>query len=433
MLQLSFKQSKVDVIFVGMILFFTARSSTLARSLTEWNHPLVLLLPLLFMFYYFQVRKISFSREIIIFTICFLLLNIALTLKFMVVHPRFFGYHMLALFVSYFALKAMGRDFFIHYQNLVYYLSVIAIVFYILTNLLGWPFINLLRSIAFLEPGAGNVDTALGFYTVPIIKNEILLYRSAGFAWEPGSFACLTALGIFANQVITRFELKNNYRFWVMVVALLSSQSTTGYILLLVLFFFIISNKDISVKHKLPAYLVVIAMAAYASTLPFMYEKIKSTLEFDLDKLVKNSILYGSSYVPQRFASFMVDLNDFMNHPILGYGGHNDAQWARLLGAEIASISGLGKILSRFGLVGAVFFIYSLIRSSREFATYFDFKGWWFMSIIIIIILVSYTILEQPVILCFWLFFLLRDKPVAHNHQVYQEQRIVRPNFTGQL
>lgn len=423
--QIRYKQKTIDFLFVGLILFFTARSSTLARSLTDWSHPVALLLPVLFMFYYFQIRKIRFSREIIIFSFAFLLLHVALTLKYMEVHPRFFAYHMLAFLMSYFALKAMGKDFFIHYERLVYYLCIIAIVFYLLTNVLGWPFVNLLRAIAFLEPGAGNVDTALGFYTVPVIHDTLLLHRSAGFAWEPGAFACLTALGIFVNLAINRFELANNRHFWIMVIALLTSQSTTGYILLLVLAFFIVLNKNISFKHKLPAYIVVIAIVGFASTLPFMYEKIKSTFEFDLDKLVRNSILYGSSYVPQRFASFRVDLIDFWNNPFIGYGGHNSAQWTSKLGAEIASISGLGKILARFGLVGAIFFVYSLIRSSREFAHHFKFKGWWFMSVILLGILGSYTITEQPLIICFWLYFMLRPKAAAFSQPVVQERPLV--------
>lgn len=388
-------------------------------------------LPLLFIIYYAYVRKISLSREIIIFTILFILLSIAHTLKFMEVHPRFVGYHVLGILVSYFALKAMGQDFFVHFEKLVYYLCIFALLFYLLINLLGWPFINLLRSVSVLEPGADNVDTTLGFFTIPVIKDQILLYRNAGFAWEPGAFACLTALGIFVNLVLRKFKFINNHRLYIMVLALLSSQSTTGYVLLLVLMIFAVYNKDINIKHKLPVYLIVIALAAFASTLPFMYEKIKSTLEFDLDRLVRRAILYDSSYALQRFSSFALDFIDFKNHPIIGYGGHNDAQWIREYGAELVSISGVGKVLARFGIIGAIFFTYSLIRSSREFAANFNFKGWWFLATITTIILVSYPILEQPLIICFWLYFMLRPKSIAYLASYQNEEPLFRSSLSS--
>ena len=124
--------------------------------------------------------------------------------------------------------------------------------------------------------------------------------------------------------------------------------------------------------------------------------------------------MYDKQYAPQRITSFIIDFEDFLNNPILGYGGHQQERWTNKLGAQIASISGIGKILAKFGMVGTIFFFLMLFKSSKILTEIFTIKGWFFLLIIFIMISFSYSIIEHPLLICFWMFafFLPRKRGI---------------------
>jgi hypothetical protein len=87
----------------------------------------------------------------------------------------------------------------------------------------------------------------------------------------------------------------------------------------------------------------------------------------------------------------------------LGYGGHMEEQWTAKMGAKVATISGIGKVMAVFGLVGILFFLIHLVKTSKEFAKSFKFKGWIFPFTMIIMIAISYSLIFLPLLMCFWL------------------------------
>jgi hypothetical protein len=137
-----------------------------------------------------------------------------------------------------------------------------------------------------------------------------------------------------------------------------------------------------------------------------MLDKIQEVSQHDTELMVRNSIRYGGTYTPQRIASLQIDFKDFLNHPILGYGGFMEARWTKKLGANISTISGIGKILARFGIIGTFFFLFSLFKTSRSLQSIYSFRGWIFFILLILVISFSYSIIELPILLCFWLFYL---------------------------
>jgi hypothetical protein len=116
--------------------------------------------------------------------------------------------------------------------------------------------------------------------------------------------------------------------------------------------------------------------------------------------------------IPQRIASLEIDIKDFLKYPIIGYGGYQEAQWTRQLGAYVSTISGIGKILARFGIIGTFFFLFSIYKSSRKLQEIFNFRGSIFFFIIIIFISISYSIITHPLMMGFWLFYLFY-KPIV--------------------
>jgi len=193
-------------------------------------------------------------------------------------------------------------------------------------------------------------------------------------------------------------------RFWIMTAALVSSQSTTGYVIFMVMLLFYYYNK----KQKLIILLwpVVIVLIALTFSLPFMSDKIVSLIrEAEMvDVMVEGSIGGETSIAPQRFASFMIAIRDFLANPVLGLGGNAEASWTSMIGANVSTITGLGNLLAQHGLVGLSFFLISSYRTSSFFSRAFNFKGKSLFFIIIVLISISYTIILLPMIMCLWMF-----------------------------
>jgi hypothetical protein len=242
-----------------------------------------------------------------------------------------------------------------------------------------------------------------------------LLPRNAGFAWEPGAFASYLCLAIFINQIRTHFSFVNNRKLWILLLALLSTQSTTGFAILIIIIILVIYN--LSPKISFLLFPVSVILIIYILQLPFMYEKVKGISNFNIELLARYSRIYNTAYTAQRFASFLIDFQDFLNNPILGYGGFMEERWTFKMGAVVTSISGIGKIMARFGIVGTFFFLFSLYKTSRSLQSLFFFKGWIFPILIILAISISYNV-DIPILLCFWLFYLFGEKQENKNYEI---------------
>jgi len=267
-----------------------------------------------------------------------------------------------------------------------------------------------MHQISFSRPGSGNVDSNIILYTINnfstiedtnINIGGISLVRNSGFAWEPGGFACLIDLAIFINLIRTKFRLTYNSKIWVFIVALITTFSTTGISIFFLLLVFYIYNQHI--KYTVLLIPLTLALGIYITTLPFMAEKLIDVSNYDTEEMIENTIEYDLQSTPQRLESLEIDFVDFMNNPILGYGGHMEEQWTSKLGAQVATISGIGKVMAVFGLVGILFFLINLIKTSKEFAKSFKFKGWLFPFLMVIMIAVSYSLIFMPLLMCFWL------------------------------
>jgi hypothetical protein len=274
-----------------------------------------------------------------------------------------------------------------------------------------------MNAISFSLPGASNVESNIIFYTINVQnENSFPFSRNAGFTWEPGAFSVFINFAIFLNLVINRFKLKGNRKLLIFVIALITTFSTTGYGVFMLLVLFYVYNRN--VKYRILLFPVAIILGFYLMSLPFMSEKMIEISKENTDELLENSILYDKQYSPQRITSFMIDFQDFRNNPILGYGGHQEERWTYKLGADISSISGIGKILAKFGLIGTLFFFIGLFYSSKFLQSNFRFKGWLFPFLLILLTSVSYSLIEDPLFMCFWLVVLFYPKIKSNYYSV---------------
>jgi hypothetical protein len=135
-----------------------------------------------------------------------------------------------------------------------------------------------------------------------------------------------------------------------------------------------------------------------------MSEKIANNTEYNTDELIYMSATLNNTYAPQRFQSLQIDFVDFLNSPIIGYGGHLEARWTNQLGANIPTVSGIGNMMAQFGLVGLIFFLVSLWYSSKQIMILYNIKGIIFPVLFILMISISYSVLKI-LFMSIWLLY----------------------------
>lgn len=412
------RHSKLDYIFVFMLIIYGGRATAFVRSLETWEYFIGLAIPIIFTTLLIIKRKIQFSKNFIYLLIAFLFYFTLLTIKFQEFHPRFLGIYLTSFFIAFGAITLLRNRIFSLYHDVVYYLCIISIIFWSIQQIIPEYLSFLFQFLSFSEPGSINVESNIIFYTInspeftegsyKIDFGSISLFRNSGFAWEPGAFSVFINLAIFINLIITNFNIKGNRKLLILILALITTFSTTGYGIFMLLILFYIYNKDNTYRTLVLPFIILIFI--YILYLDFMLEKVIALSEQDIFYLIESSIIQEKKIAAQRISSFYIDLQDFFNNPFLGYGGHDSERWIQKMGAEVYSISGIGKIFAKFGTVGAVFFFTMLVKSSIYLSKLFSFKGWIFPFLMIIMISISYSLIETPLLMCFWMISFMMPK-----------------------
>ncbi len=416
------KKHKLLVVFDYLVVFiitiYAGKATVFVQAIEGWDHPVGLFFPIVVFTAFGFIKNIRFNRKFLLLIIGYTLYFIASTLKFGQLHPRFFLINIIHFTFAYLTISGLRYRFFSIYETILFYLCIIAIVFWILMNVFPESFIEFLRHFEFSSQGEpeGNIDYNTIVYTVSnfnykqeqtVSLGALNLFRNSGFAWEPGAFAVYINIAIFFNLIRNKFNLRNNGKLWIFIAALATTFSTTGYsIFVLLVLFYIYNQRLVRIIWLIP---VILLMVFYLFTLPFMAEKITKTFEFNTRELVYNSLKYDAKYQPQRFESLRIDFVDFLNHPLIGYGGHQDAKWTNQMGATISTVSGIGKIMAQYGIVGILFFSISLWKSSKQLIKVFNVRGLIFPILFILLISISYG-LFIALYMCLWLFYLSNFK-----------------------
>jgi hypothetical protein len=116
--------------------------------------------------------------------------------------------------------------------------------------------------------------------------------RNSGFSWEPGAFGFFLVIGLLLNLMINGFTFDR--RIKVMAVALITTLSTTSYIglMLVILLFF----RARGVKFAKLLVFIVPLLVVFATTLPFLFDKIALVYGRDMEDL-KNIQMLNQTYI----------------------------------------------------------------------------------------------------------------------------------------
>ena len=403
--------SWIDYLIITIFILYAGRGNTFFESGSFIDNPLGVALPLILSFILALKWKIVVNKQFYLLIFFYFIYFVAITVKFGEFRPTIFLNYCLTFFVVYAMVKALKINLFIIYEKSLFWLSIIAILMWLAQTALGGDrlygiFSHIPNIGTFSNVSSEGLNAIL--YSVQPSTDSMLhgipIPRNCGYAWEPGAFAVYLCLAIYINLFLVTDDKGRKVRLWILLFALLSTQSTTGYSILLLILFFHFLNKNVSILILLSPILVVLLVFLFS--LPFMGDKITDVYRqvAEIEILVENSVVYGSSYAPGRFASFVIAFRDFVDNPILGLGSVTELSWTNKAGASIGAISGIGYLLSQFGLIGFLFFIISAVSSSVMFAKIHNYKGSLLQFLLILLISVSYNILFLPVVMSFWVY-----------------------------
>jgi hypothetical protein len=423
-----------EYLYVFVLVIYAGLANTFVNSNSLSDNALGVFLPIALSGILALRWKVEFDARFYLVLFGFAIYFVAISIKFRVIHPTFFMLYFFLFFTVYVAVKALGLNLFRLYEKILYFLAISGLAFWVVQSALGGDTLYyILKGI----PGADIFSNVSGdglnafLYSVQptytSLRYNFIVPRNCGYAWEPGAFAIYLCLAIFINLFFTNPDSKGKTRFWVMVVALLSTQSTTGYIIFIVITLFYFLNKKLYIVLLLFPFIVISLI--YIATLPFMSQKVIELIDETkgIDLLVERTIGREEEMTPQRFTSFMITFQDFRNNPVLGLGNHQEESWTYKIGANISSITGIGNLLSQFGLVGFLFFIILSYRSSAYFSKYFKYTGSPLLFLIILFISISYSVLLLPLIMCFWMFQIFKPEDIKPQ----MPEAIVQSDNTG--
>ena len=405
-----------EYLYVFVLIIYAGKANTFVVSTSLITNPVGVSLIVVISGILAIRGNIIFNKNFYLLICCFFIYFIAISIKYSEIHPTIFLDYFLLFFIAYVTIKALEFNLFKIYEYVLYYLAIIGLLMWGIQIILGgdtlyyyFSKISLLKSTSFVSLDGLN---AIIYSVMPSSESlyNFTIPRNCGFAWEPGGFAVYLCLAIFINLFIPNADSKGKIRFWVLFFALISTQSTTGFtIFTIIILFYYLNKKRIIIFLLLP---VMVTALILIFSLPFMSNKIVSVVNetSEIDLIVERSIGTETPIEPQRFASFMIAIKDFRNNPILGNGNITGESWTSKIGANVSAISGIGNLLSDFGIIGFLFFIIYSIKSSFFLSKYYDYKGKYLLFLIILLISISYGVILLPLGMSFWMFQLFIPK-----------------------
>lgn len=398
------KISTFKFIYLFILVLFAGMSTVFARSLGDIRtigNGFMLLLTVILIFKYHIKFKKNYVLSISIFSLYAVITFIANG----VISPFWWSQWLIWLTIAYCVCYSFGWKLFASYETILTFLCIISLPLWLIYILFPDALRIVMKTIEFSKPFSedGNVGINILFYTIPPtnnIENDYIIFpRNCGFAWEPGAFSCLINLALFCNIFRTNIRFKHNTSLWIFIVALITTQSTTGFIIFIMLLL-----SWLLLKHSLWYTIILIPVVVVLFNLPFVKDKFLE--EYNTVQYVDVSSLgTNRSYALGRLSSFQLDLEEFSRHPILGLGGYEKGRYLNKMGYDnIATISGVGKLLSKFGIIMSIVFFYLLIKSAMLISKLYNNNRGYLLFIVILGSMISYDLWTTPILISFWIF-----------------------------
>ncbi len=98
-----------------------------------------------------------------------------------------------------------------------------------------------------------------------------------------------------------------------------------------------------------------------------------------------------------RMQSFVISWQEFIQHPILGLGGDAGGSWLIQQGYDVSLFSGLSELLSRYGIIIILLFLWLLNKSCRLINKIFRTRTAYVFMGMFLVLMVGFNNWNQPI------------------------------------
>lgn len=392
--------NKIKDIYFFFVILFSGYSLLFYRSKEGW-----IILWVIGFFLFFNETVKHFKKLFIPLSVWigYFIINALIIKGF---HSFFLITYIIRIMIAFWLLIFYKERFFLKYENIIYYLTILSLVFYAVQLIAPSFMYNVIGQLDLSQNlFPKTLYASISIYTFHQVNLNELFPRNAGFCWEPGPFSGFIVLAIFFNIARNNVQLKDKKRLFILTIALITTQSTTGFVALLaVILWFAWSHYKNWIFRLISIPVSITVILLLFIYIPFLNEKITRESEQNLYTVLNNAEKYNTTYAPGRFASFQLRLMDFINHPIAGYGGKSTLQAGYFSeSSRVAAINGLGTIMGKYGSIGLLIFLILIFKTGKWLSNYYHYTGYFIFPALILIIAFGFGIIESPIIVTMWM------------------------------
>ncbi len=326
-----------------------------------------LIIFLIFSFFVWLTRKpqikLNFLRFLSVFVLIFFLQLIIFKVFPLFSIAGFFAKVLLA----YFVIQSMTINNFVNiYIRIIYFFSVISLIMFI-PVLFDESLINFYESLSFsYVRGIDNINIRNTLFLLNLNFGDSLniISRNSGPFWEPGAFGGFLIIALILNKIV--YNKLFNYRGIIFTVAIVSTFSTTSYITLM--FLIVTFRVSFSLTNIIVASLLIFLFSSIFQKIPFLQEKIN----FQTNRTASDDL---SNSRKNRFGSFIVDMEDFLNYPISGRGVSNLTRYDTDDSELNNRNNGITDFLVKFGIIGFLFYFIGIYQSLKRIILFYKNKN----------------------------------------------------------
>lgn len=297
----------------------------------------------------------------------------------------------------YFSIKLIGKNFPKYLVNVMYFISITSLFFYLLFIISPGFETFVLENITPYFKYKDRNDFYKShpnfiLYTMNIHDGNLI--RNCGPFWEPGGFAVFLFITLLINYGYEQnLFSKKNLVFMITIVSTLS----TAAVITLVVFVFLITILKLKLGYVFTTFVFIIPafVIAYES-MPFLKEKIIRDYEIassgNYEHLARN-----------RFTSALLDFQDIKERPIFGAGKNNEMRSRKRAYFTYLDHrnNGVTALASNFGIPFTFLYFWLMYRSLKQYYIFVSNEPK-FAIIAIIIILIqgsAQVVFEKPLLI----------------------------------
>lgn len=305
-----------------------------------------LLVCLLFPIAIHACKKCAFNKLPLKFAVIFLCYSIYTYLKYSerITNLLFVFALFLLMYVSFEFRKDFSEKVQTAYKNIIYTLSVISLIFFVLDQIVGCPLpYNIIDLDQLLIKNYFNLYCTMS-NTERVIGSSVI-HRLQGPFWEPGVFAIHLNIYLFIILFKVKNERKKFLKLFIVLTCMLLSFSTTGIIVSIIMF----------------------------SSWLYLSSRIKGKILLLMPLMLVSGLLVFETYYSKRYVtsvgSYLLRLNDLFtgleiwrDNFLLGVGYKNRHAFASLQNLGRFSTNGIIELCYTTGVLGLAFYIYPFVK-----------------------------------------------------------------------